>query len=139
MFYKITLMQHNYFDPTKLFSNLYLTKYLDTSSKSFFPCRINRLHAREKNNLRADSAKNKEHRILFAGLPVEKSTAREAQFTEIINTVSMVQVERVTYLAEIKARVPSCMFNVQCMYDENESSRAEKESLNNAKFDVKAV
>jgi len=30
---------HNYFDsPTKLFSNLYLAKFLDTSTKPFFPC-----------------------------------------------------------------------------------------------------
>jgi len=32
---------HNYFnDPTKLFSDLYLAKFLDVSVKSFFP-RIN--------------------------------------------------------------------------------------------------
>jgi len=30
---------HNYFDDlTKLFSNQYLTKFLDTSAKPFFPC-----------------------------------------------------------------------------------------------------
>jgi len=30
---------HNYFDsPTKLFSDLYLAKFLDTSAKSFFSC-----------------------------------------------------------------------------------------------------
>jgi len=30
---------HNYFDgPTKLFSDLYLAKFLDSSAKSFFPC-----------------------------------------------------------------------------------------------------
>jgi len=30
---------HNHFNnPTKLFSNLYLAKFLDTSAKSFFPC-----------------------------------------------------------------------------------------------------
>jgi len=29
---------HNYFDgPTKLFSDLYLVKFLDTSAKPFFP------------------------------------------------------------------------------------------------------
>jgi len=34
---------HNYFDnPNKLFSNLYLAKFLDTSTKPFFSC-INRL------------------------------------------------------------------------------------------------
>jgi len=41
-------VQHNYFDgfdgggyfdPTKLFSDLYLAKFLVTSAKSFFPCR----------------------------------------------------------------------------------------------------
>jgi len=30
---------HNYFDgPTKLFSELYLAKFLGTSAKPFFPC-----------------------------------------------------------------------------------------------------
>jgi len=30
---------HNYFDsPTKLFSDLYLTKFLDILTKLFFPC-----------------------------------------------------------------------------------------------------
>jgi len=30
---------HNYFDdPTKLFSDLYLAKFLDTSAKPFFLC-----------------------------------------------------------------------------------------------------
>jgi len=33
---------HNYFDDlTKLFSDLYLAKFLDTSSKPFFPCIFN--------------------------------------------------------------------------------------------------
>jgi len=32
---------HNYFDcPTKLFSDLYLAKFLDTSTKPSFPCNI---------------------------------------------------------------------------------------------------
>jgi len=31
-------VQHNYFDDPKLFSDLYLVKFLDTSAK-FFPCR----------------------------------------------------------------------------------------------------
>jgi len=29
---------HNYFNGTKLFSDLYLAKFLDTSAKPFFPC-----------------------------------------------------------------------------------------------------
>jgi len=34
-----TLIHFNYFDnPTKLFSDLYLAKFLDTSAKLFFPC-----------------------------------------------------------------------------------------------------
>jgi len=33
-------VQHNYFDgPTKLFSDLYLAKFLVTSAKLFFPCK----------------------------------------------------------------------------------------------------
>jgi len=32
---------HNYFDGLKLFSDLYLVKFLDISAKSFFPCIYN--------------------------------------------------------------------------------------------------
>jgi len=32
---------HNYDGPTKLFLDLYLPKFLDTSAKSFFPCNNN--------------------------------------------------------------------------------------------------
>jgi len=43
---------HNYFDsPTKLFSDLYLAKFLDISAKLFFPC----MH--EKNDF-AEVSKN---------------------------------------------------------------------------------
>ena len=36
---------HNYFDdPTKLFSDLYLAKFLDTSENSFFSCRNIEFH-----------------------------------------------------------------------------------------------
>jgi len=30
---------HNYFDSPKIFSDLYLAKFLDTSAKSLFPCK----------------------------------------------------------------------------------------------------
>jgi len=37
-------MSYNYFDsPTKLFSDLYLTKFLDISAKPFFPCTVNKV------------------------------------------------------------------------------------------------
>jgi len=34
-----TFKRSNYFGPTKLFSDLYLAKFLNTSAKSFFSCR----------------------------------------------------------------------------------------------------
>jgi len=37
-FFAALSASHNYFDdPTKLFSNLYLVKFLDILAKSFFP------------------------------------------------------------------------------------------------------
>jgi len=37
----INQFKHNYFnDPLKLFSDLYLTKVLNTSAKSFFLCKM---------------------------------------------------------------------------------------------------
>jgi len=43
---------HNYFDyPTKLFSELYVAKFLDMSIKSFFPC-IHHYTIAIKNDLR---------------------------------------------------------------------------------------
>jgi len=32
---------HEYFDSIKLFSDLYLIKFLDTAAKLFFPCNVN--------------------------------------------------------------------------------------------------
>jgi len=38
-FFSLVKRVHNYFDgSTKLFSDLYLIKFLDTLAKSFFPC-----------------------------------------------------------------------------------------------------
>jgi len=43
LFAALSMLQrtHNYFNgPTKLFSDLYLVKLLDASTKPFFPCKL---------------------------------------------------------------------------------------------------
>jgi len=51
-------VEHNYFDDsTKLFSDLYLTKFLDTSIKSSFPCE-------DKNKKPESKLKKKKNLIL---------------------------------------------------------------------------